>query len=68
MSIQRGRAAIVVATIMAVTLLTTTLASAGASTGDSGGGGGGCRVGAPGLGDDYYPLYGNGAMTSGTTS
>ena len=64
MSIRRARAAIVMASIMAVTLLTTTLASAAAATGpsagDAGSGGGGCRVGAPGVGDDYYPLYGNG--------
>jgi hypothetical protein len=61
MSIRCARAAIVVAAIMAVTLLTTTLASAGAATGPSAGdAGGGCRAGAPGVGDDYYPLYGNG--------
>jgi hypothetical protein len=64
MSIRRARAAIVVAATLAVTLLTTTLALAGTATGPSashaGGGGGGCRSGAPGVGDDYYPLYGNG--------
>jgi aminopeptidase N len=64
MSIRRARAAIVVGTIMALTLPTFALPSAGASTGpsagDGGGKGGGCHAGAPGVGDDYYPLYGNG--------
>jgi hypothetical protein len=60
MSIRGARAAIVMAAVMALTLLTTTLASAGASSGlsvgDAGRSGGGCRAGAPGVGDDYYPL------------
>ena len=63
MSIRRVRAAIVVAAIMALTLLTTTLAPAGASAGRSAGDAGGngrCHAGAPGVGDAYYPLYGNG--------
>jgi hypothetical protein len=64
MRIRRARAAIAVAALVALTLLTTTLAPAAASPGqpadDPGGRGGGCRAGAPGVGDDYYPLYGNG--------
>jgi hypothetical protein len=40
-------------------LLTTVVTPAGASPGQ-GGGNGRCHAGAPGLGDDYYPLYGNG--------
>ena len=59
MRIRRGRAAIVVAAIAAVTLLTSALAPAGASAGDTAGKGR-CHAGAPGVGDDYYPLYGNG--------
>ena len=63
MSIRRVRAVIVVAAFTALTLLTTTLAPAGASAGRSAvdtGGSGRCHAGAPGVGDDYYPLYGNG--------
>jgi aminopeptidase N len=63
MRIRRTRAAIVVAALTALTLLTSTLAPAGASTGrpagDSGSNGR-CHAGAAGVGDDYYPLYGNG--------
>ena len=59
----RVRAVIVVAAVTALSLLTTTLAPAGASAGrpagDSGGNGR-CHAGAPGVGDPYYPLYGNG--------
>ena len=58
MGIRRAR--MVVGTLLvAMTLLGTALAPAGASTG-SGGGGGRFRPGAPGVGDDYFPLYGNG--------
>jgi hypothetical protein len=60
MGIRRARM-VVVAALVAMTLLGTALAPAGASTGPSGGGGGGrFRPGAPGVGDDYFPLYGNG--------
>jgi aminopeptidase N len=55
------RARMIVGTVLvAMTLLGTALAPAGASTGASGGGGGDFRPGAPGVGDDYFPLYGNG--------
>jgi aminopeptidase N len=55
MGIRRAR--MVVGTLLvAMTLLGTALAPAGAS----GGGGGDFRPGAPGVGDDYFPLYGNG--------
>jgi Peptidase M1 N-terminal domain len=47
---------VVGAMLVAMTLLGTALAPAGAS----GGGGGDFRPGAPGVGDDYFPLYGNG--------
>jgi aminopeptidase N len=63
MSIRRAQAAIVVAAFTALTLLTTALAPAGASTGRPAGdteSRGRCHAGAPGVGDDYYPLYGNG--------
>jgi len=60
---RRVRAAIVVAAVTVLALLTTTLAPAGASAGrpagDSGSNGR-CHAGAPGVGDPYYPLYGNG--------
>jgi aminopeptidase N len=56
MSIRRARAALVAA-LVAMTLVAMTLAPAAASTGRSAGG---CRAGAPGVGDPYYPLYGNG--------
>jgi hypothetical protein len=56
MSIRRARAA-VVAALLATTLAAMTLAPAAASTDAAGGG---CRAGAPGVGDPYYPLYGNG--------
>jgi hypothetical protein len=46
--------------LVAMTLLGTALAPAGASTGLAGGGGGGFRPGAPGVGDVYFPNYGNG--------
>jgi hypothetical protein len=55
----RARRVVAVAVLVAMTLLGTALAPAGASTG-SGGGGGKFRPGAPGVGDDYFPLYGNG--------
>jgi aminopeptidase N len=55
----RTRRVVAVAVLVAMTLLGAALAPAGASTG-SGGGGGGFRPGAPGVGDDYFPLYGNG--------
>jgi hypothetical protein len=64
MRIRQARAAIVAA-VTALTLLTTTLAPAAASAGDAGGRGQGCHAGAPGVGDDYYPLY---AATAATTS
>jgi aminopeptidase N len=48
------------AVLVAMTLLGTALAPAGASTGLAGGGGGGFRPGAPGVGDAYFPNYGNG--------
>ena len=63
MRIRRARAAIVVAAFTAFMLATTTLAGAGASAGRPAGdtgSGGRCHAGAPGVGDDYYPLYGNG--------
>jgi aminopeptidase N len=56
MNIRRVRAA-VVAALVATTLAAMTLAPAAASTGAQAGG---CRAGAPGVGDPYYPLYGNG--------
>ena len=55
----RARRIVAVATLVAMTLLGTALAPAGASTG-SGGGDHRFRPGAPGVGDDYFPLYGNG--------
>ena len=58
MSVRHIRAVILVAACVAM-LLTTVVAPAGASPGQ-GGGNGRCHAGAPGLGDDYYPLYGNG--------
>jgi aminopeptidase N len=54
----RARRVVAVAVLVAMTLLGTALAPAGASTGS--GGGGTFRPGAPGVGDDYFPLYGNG--------
>ena len=59
MGIRRTRTVVAAAVLLAMTLLGTALAPAGASTG-SGGGGGEFRPGAPGVGDEYYPLYGNG--------
>jgi aminopeptidase N len=41
-------------------LLGAALAPAGASSGQAGSGGGAFRPGAPGVGDEYFPLYGNG--------
>jgi aminopeptidase N len=67
MGTRRARA-VVVAALAALTLLTSTLAPAGASAGSSAGsaaGAGRCRAGAPGVGDDYYPLYGNGGYDVG---
>jgi aminopeptidase N len=63
MRIRRARAAIVVAAFTALTFSTSTLAAAGASAGRSTGdtrSNGHCHAGAPGVGDPYYPLYGNG--------
>ena len=60
MGIRRARMAVVGAVLVVTTLLGAALAPAGASTGTSGGGGGRFRPGAPGVGDDYFPLYGNG--------
>ena len=63
MRIRRVRAAIMVAAVTALTLLITTLAPAGASAGrpaSDSGSNGRCHAGAPGVGDPYYPLYGNG--------
>jgi hypothetical protein len=63
MRIRRVRAAMVVAAVAALTLLTSALAPAGASAVRAAGGTAGnrhCRNGAPGVGDPYYPLYGNG--------
>ena len=54
----RARRVVAVAVLVAMTLLGTTLAPAGATTGS--GGGDKFRPGAPGVGDDYFPLYGNG--------
>jgi aminopeptidase N len=59
MSVRHARAVILVAAFGALMLLTTVVTPAGASPGQ-GGGNGRCHAGAPGLGDDYYPLYGNG--------
>ena len=58
MSVRHTRAVILVAASVAL-LLTTVVTPAGASSGQ-GGGNGRCHAGAPGLGDAYYPLYGNG--------
>ena len=60
MNIRRARAVLVVAAFAAMMLLITTMTPAGASTGQGGGSNGRCHAGAPGVGDDYYPLYGNG--------
>jgi aminopeptidase N len=59
MGIGRARAMVAGTVLLAMTLLGTAVAPVGASTG-SGGGGGQFRPGAPGVGDDYFPLYGNG--------
>src|SRR5215218_2402547 len=58
MGTRRARA-VVVAALAALTLLTSTVAPAGASAGSMGSDRR-CHAGAPGVGDDYYPLYGNG--------
>jgi aminopeptidase N len=63
MSIRRTRAA--VAALVVSTLVTMTPAPAGASSGNGGGGHSGCHAGAPGVGDPYYPLYGNGGYDVG---
>jgi aminopeptidase N len=60
MGIRRARAVVAGVVLVAMTLLGTALAPAGASTGSAGGGGGDYRPGAPGVGDDYFPNYGNG--------
>jgi aminopeptidase N len=68
MSIRRPRPAVVVAVFAALALLITTLTSSAASAGQSAGNDGGhgrCHAGAPGVGDDYYPLYGNGGYDVG---
>ena len=54
------RTVILVAAFAALMILTTAVIPAGASTGQGGGSNGRCHAGAPGVGDDYYPLYGNG--------
>ena len=54
------RTVILVAAFAALMLLVTAMTPAGASTGQGGGSNGRCHAGAPGVGDDYYPLYGNG--------
>jgi hypothetical protein len=59
MTTRRARAA-VGTVFVALTLLTATLAPAAAAAGRPAGGDGQCRAGAAGVGDDYYPLYGNG--------
>ena len=59
MSGRHARAVTLVAAFGAM-LLTTVVTPAGASPGQGGGGNGRCHAGAPGLGDDYYPLSGNG--------
>jgi aminopeptidase N len=60
MSIGRVRAVVAGAVLVTTTLLGTALAPAGATTGPAGGSGGAYRPGAPGVGDDYFPNYGNG--------
>jgi aminopeptidase N len=63
MRIRRVRAVIVVAAVTAMTLLISSLAPAGATAGrpaGHSGSNGRCHAGAPGVGDPYYPLYGNG--------
>jgi aminopeptidase N len=60
------RASRVVGTVLVVmALLATAVVPAGASTGVSGDGGGDFRPGAPGVGDEYFPLYGNGGYDVG---
>jgi aminopeptidase N len=54
------RTVILVAAFVGLMLLITAMTPAGASTGQGGGSNGRCHAGAPGVGDDYYPLYGNG--------
>jgi aminopeptidase N len=63
MRIRRVRA-VLVAAMVAMTLVAVALAPAAASSGTSASGGG-CRAGAPGVGDPYYPLYGNGGYDVG---
>ena len=65
MGIRRARAVVAGTVLVASMLLGAALAPAGASTGQAGGGGGGFRPGAPGVGDDYFPLYGNGGYDVG---
>jgi aminopeptidase N len=57
MGIRRTRV-ILAAALLAMALVGTALVPAGAATGPSGGGD--FRPGAPGVGDEYFPLYGNG--------
>jgi aminopeptidase N len=59
MGIRRARAVVVATVLVAMTFFGTALAPAGAATGSSSGGGA-YRPGAPGVGDDYFPLHGNG--------
>jgi aminopeptidase N len=59
MGIRRARAVVVATVLVAMTSFGTALAPAGAATGSSSGGGA-YRPGAPGVGDDYFPLHGNG--------
>jgi aminopeptidase N len=59
MTARRARAA-VGTLFVASTLLTATLAPAAAAAGRPTGTDGRCHAGAAGVGDDYYPLYGNG--------
>jgi aminopeptidase N len=60
MGIRRARAVVAGTVLVASMLLGAALAPAGASTGQAGSGGGAFRPGAPGVGDEYFPLYGNG--------
>src|SRR4029450_13538448 len=60
MGIRRARAVVAGTVLVASMLLGAALAPAGASSGQAGSGGGAFRPGAPGVGDEYFPLYGNG--------
>ena len=68
MNIRRARTVMAVAAVAAFSLLAAAVTPAGASTGQAAGDTGGsarCHAGAPGVGDDYYPLYGNGGYDGG---